>query len=68
MKMDNAELICEYSGDTNKLREQLFKLLRSEDRIDSITLSKFKESSQANYPNRKIIIIFYNQATEKEVK
>ncbi len=62
--MENEEYIkCEYTGDTDKLKSKLFELLKPEIRMDGLTIKKYKNPPQANYPNREITISFYE--TEK---
>ena len=59
--MEENEIVYEITGDSDQLRAELFKHLRTEDRIDNLTIEKFKNPPQANFPNRKITIVFYSK-------
>ena len=59
MDDENYDVKCEYEGDSDKLRHELFNLLRPQDRIDKMIVERYKRSTQGNFPNTKITIIFY---------
>ena len=65
--MDKYTMKCKYTGPSDELRAELFKLLKPEDRIDSLIIREYRNPPQASLPNRKIEIIFYAKENDSSI-